>query len=263
MADSPIDIETGEIIEGAEVKGGVPALPDAPIYAGLSTRPLSKEETEELMAEIPTDQLDILPTGEVYAAQIVYRRKLNKAFGAMGWGLRPISPLMLKDNVMYREYALYCHGQCVSQAVGEADYQPDNARMSYATAAEAVKSNALMRCCKDLGIAAQCWDRRFTEKFKAEHCEQYTNEKGKRVWRLRKVTKERTDADAVTREELRELAARARAVLGKDRGDKWLITNYDSRTLTFGQFKEALAKLRDEYDHRQADEKEYVVGEEG
>jgi len=38
------------------------------------------------------------------------------------------------------------------------------------TAAEACKSNALMRCCKDLGIASELWDPRFIREFKATYC---------------------------------------------------------------------------------------------
>ena len=38
------------------------------------------------------------------------------------------------------------------------------------TATEAAKSNALMRCCKDLGIASELWDPRFIRDFKAKYC---------------------------------------------------------------------------------------------
>lgn len=38
------------------------------------------------------------------------------------------------------------------------------------TATEACKSNALMRCSKDLGIASELWDPRFIREFKAKHC---------------------------------------------------------------------------------------------
>jgi hypothetical protein len=34
--------------------------------------------------------------------------------------------------------------------------------MSYATAAESAKSNCLVRCCKDIGIASELWDPSFT-----------------------------------------------------------------------------------------------------
>ena len=38
------------------------------------------------------------------------------------------------------------------------------------TATEACKSNALMRCCKDLGVASELWDPRFIREFKKEYC---------------------------------------------------------------------------------------------
>ena len=38
------------------------------------------------------------------------------------------------------------------------------------TATEACKSNALMRCCKDLGVASELWDPRFIREFKSQHC---------------------------------------------------------------------------------------------
>ena len=43
-------------------------------------------------------------------------------------------------------------------------------RDGIATATEACKSNALMRCCKDLGVASELWDPRFIREFKAEYC---------------------------------------------------------------------------------------------
>lgn len=36
-------------------------------------------------------------------------------------------------------------------------------------ATEGCKSNALMRCCKDLGIAWQLWDPVFIKQFKKDH----------------------------------------------------------------------------------------------
>jgi hypothetical protein len=38
------------------------------------------------------------------------------------------------------------------------------------TATEACKSNALMRCCKDLGVASELWDPRFIREFKKQYC---------------------------------------------------------------------------------------------
>ena len=72
----------------------------------------------------------------------------------------------------------------VSIARGEQDYfSPDG----IPTAAEGCKSNALMRCCKDLGVASELWDPRFVRKFKAEHArevwaEHIVSKKKIKVW---------------------------------------------------------------------------------
>jgi Mitochondrial genome maintenance MGM101 len=71
----------------------------------------------------------------------------------------------------------------VAIARGEQDYFDP---AGIATATEACKSNALMRCCKDLGIASELWcvarlpqslylisgcrDPRFIREFKTTHC---------------------------------------------------------------------------------------------
>lgn len=56
------------------------------------------------------------------------------------------------------------------------------------TATEGVKSNALMRCCKDIGIASELWDPVFIRRWKAENsCEVWATDiktkQRKRVWR--------------------------------------------------------------------------------
>ena len=54
----------------------------------------------------------------------------------------------------------------VSIARGEQQYfDPEG----IPTATEGCKSNALMRCCKDLGIASELWDPVFLRKFMAQH----------------------------------------------------------------------------------------------
>lgn len=54
----------------------------------------------------------------------------------------------------------------ISIARGEQQYfDPDG----IPTATEGCKSNALMRCCKDLGIASELWDPRFIKRFMAEY----------------------------------------------------------------------------------------------
>jgi hypothetical protein len=78
----------------------------------------------------------------------------------------------------------------VSQARGECQFFGDE---TIPKASEGCKSNALMRCCKDLGIASELWDPRFIRKFKKEKCkevwvEHATTKKKRQIW-------QRKDAD--------------------------------------------------------------------
>ncbi|KAJ9102278.1 hypothetical protein QFC19_004826 [Naganishia cerealis] len=72
-----------------------------------------------------------------------------------------------------------------SVARGEQEYfSPDGVP----TAIEASKSNALMRCCKDLGIASELWDPTFIKEFKKKYCvdvmvEHVTSKKKRKLWR--------------------------------------------------------------------------------
>ena len=90
-----------------------------------------------------------------------------KAFGVGGWGLVPRGPHSINNKSISREYALFCHGRFVSQSRGEQDYFGlDN----FPTASEGCKSNALMRNCKDLGVASELWDPVFIREFKKTYC---------------------------------------------------------------------------------------------
>lgn len=60
-------------------------------------------------------------------------------------------------QLITREYALYCLGRYVAQATGEHSFYT-RGNLGYGKACESAKSNALMRCCKDLGIASELWD---------------------------------------------------------------------------------------------------------
>ena len=72
----------------------------------------------------------------------------------------------------------------VSQAQGENTYFSTDA---IPAAVEGCKSNALMRCCKDLGIASQLWDPQFIRWFKKTHMESVwvehvVNKKRRTMW---------------------------------------------------------------------------------
>lgn len=166
-----------------------PAPPEGAIYHGIATHTLTSRQSAALTDPAEDTQLEVLPTGEVYMSQGHYRRRLNVAFGPGAWALRPLGPPVIVGITVMREYALYAGGRFLSQSMGEADYQENNPRMSYASALEACKSNALTRCCKDLGIASECWDWRFTARFLREHCVQVWRKDRERYprpqWRLK------------------------------------------------------------------------------
>ena len=80
---------------------------------------------------------------------------------------------------------MYANGQFIAYAVGGAEYRETNQRMNWSDVLETVKSNALMRLCKDLGIASECWNKRFSESFKVSHCfKVFRQGANKPQWRL-------------------------------------------------------------------------------
>ncbi|KAJ9637118.1 mitochondrial genome maintenance protein MGM101 [Exophiala oligosperma] len=156
-------------------------------FHGLSAEPFSKEAADVLMAPLSPDDVEIKPDGIIYLPEIKYRRILNRAFGPGGWGLAPRGDTIVTDKAVTREYALLAHGRLVSIARGEQDYFNKD---GIPTASEGCKSNAMMRCCKDLGVASELWDPRFIRKWKAEYArdvfvEHQGTKKRTKIW-LRK-----------------------------------------------------------------------------
>jgi len=156
-------------------------------FHGLSSEPFPKEAADVLLAPIPLDDVEVKPDGIIYLPEIKYRRILNKAFGPGGWGLAPRGETIVTGKSVTREYALVAHGRLVSVARGEQDYfSPEG----IPTATEGCKSNALMRCCKDLGVASELWDPRYIRTFMKEKAKQVwvehvPSKKKKQIW-LRK-----------------------------------------------------------------------------
>jgi hypothetical protein len=179
LAERPASAPADLVTTAQEAQAPTIAPIERDPYAGIASARVTKEQEAILLRESKVDELDILPTGEVYMSQVEYRRRLNAAFGPGGWALRPLGKPTVMGNTLMQEWALYAEGRFIGSAWGEHDYHKNNDRSSYATAAEALKSNALMRCCKDIGIAAECWDRRFTARFKADHCVKVWRNKAK------------------------------------------------------------------------------------
>lgn len=144
---------------------------------------LTEEQRKLLDEPIPLEDLDIRPTGEVFASQVQYRRRLNQVFGAGSWVLKEESSPRVSDNKIMQKWSLWAQGVFISVAWGDHEYFPNNRRTTWTDAWESAKSNALVRTCKDLGIASECWSRRFTSWFKKEHCIEVRTQDG-RGWRL-------------------------------------------------------------------------------
>ncbi|KFY55147.1 hypothetical protein V496_07096 [Pseudogymnoascus sp. VKM F-4515 (FW-2607)] len=182
---SPInDITSGLADEPLILDEGSRQVDWAKSFHGLSAQPFSKEAADVLLGAIPTDDVEVKPDGIVYLPEIKYRRILNRAFGPGGWGLAPRGETIVTPKSITREYALVAHGRLVSVARGEQAYfSPEG----IPTATEGCKSNALMRCCKDLGVASELWDPRFIRRFMKEHAKQLWVEhiptkKKKQLW---------------------------------------------------------------------------------
>lgn len=145
-------------------------------YDGIGIRPFPREVAQVLSEPIAKDDVEIKPDGLLYLPEIKYRRILNRAFGPGGWGLVPQGEAEISQGILSRDWTLIClgryvlffiHTRFVATARGEQEFFRPN---GVPTATEGAKSNALMRCCKDLGIASELWDPRFIRKFKAAHC---------------------------------------------------------------------------------------------
>ncbi|KAK2602013.1 hypothetical protein QQS21_004439 [Conoideocrella luteorostrata] len=138
-------------------------------FHGISSKPVTEEQFKVLMAPLPVTDIEVKPDGVIYLPEIKYRRRLNEAFGPMGWGMIPKGEPVVGNAIVTREYALIVDGRFVSQAQGENSFfSPDQLPSSV----EGCKSNALMRCCKDLGIASELWDPHYVKWFKRTHMEE-------------------------------------------------------------------------------------------
>ncbi|KAJ5814225.1 Mitochondrial genome maintenance [Penicillium pulvis] len=174
LSDKPLDV-----ISAAEEK-----IDWTRSFHGLSAEPFPEKAAKILLAEIDPKEIEIKPDGIVYLPEIKYRRVLNQAFGPGAWGLVPRSESIVTPKTVTREYALVCHGRLVSVARGEQDYfSPDG----IPTATEGCRSNALVRCCKDLGIASELWDPRWIRKYKAQYTrevfvEHVISKKKSKIW---------------------------------------------------------------------------------
>ncbi|KAG5944120.1 hypothetical protein E4U53_006931 [Claviceps sorghi] len=156
-------------VADADAPPVIPVTDWSTSFHGIATKPVTEAQFKVLMAPVDIKDIEVKPDGVIYLPEIKYRRKLNETFGPMGWGMIPKGEAVVGNTIVTREYALIVDGRFVSQAQGENGYfSPEQ----LPSAVEGCKSNALMRCCKDLGIGSELWDPHFVRWFRKAHMEE-------------------------------------------------------------------------------------------
>jgi len=154
------------------------------LITGVGQIEITDEQQEILFAPVDENKIETRPDGLIYLPWVFYTERLNKAF-PMQWAIIPKGEAryLADEKLMMREYLLIIKGSLMASAVGEQNYYENNEKMSYTDAIEGTKSNALMRCCKAIGISNELWQPEFITKWKKEHTDKiWDDNKGKYLW---------------------------------------------------------------------------------
>lgn len=156
--------------------------------SGLSVTP---DEQTRLLADFDESEIEIRPDGLIYLPQSFFRSRLNQVFGVGQWALVQ-HRTHRDDNYLYFDGSLYVRGCFVARAMGEGQMHNENKMQSWAGVYESAKSDCIVRCCKDLSIAAKLWQPAFARQWTDTHAVKVWQEyekpdkfgkKGKFVWR--------------------------------------------------------------------------------
>ena len=129
----------------------------------LDTTP---EQREILFAAVDPDLVEIREDGIVYLPAVEFKHVLCETFGTQ-WAVIPESPKPVEvDGVIIWGFHLFVQGQPIAFAWGDQQYKKGDWFMSYGDAMEGAKSSAIMRLCKQVGIAQDLWRPAFIRKWK-------------------------------------------------------------------------------------------------
>jgi hypothetical protein len=143
------------------------------MYHGASMLILEKSDMSALSEPFNDDEYEIRPDGFIYVPQALYRVRLNKVIGIGQWGLTLFrDKYELVKGELYKIFydgGLLIRGKFVSRSTGEGTHNKKNPNSSWGMAMESAKSDCMVRCCKDLGIALEIYQPSFVRKWQKEH----------------------------------------------------------------------------------------------
>lgn len=147
-------------------------------YQRASTLELTAEESALLIGDFPDEAFQPGAGGKknlIYIEHAYLRDRLNQVFGPGKWAIVPRKrwpePFeyvndngeMVEGTRVYVEAMLLARGCFVAEAIGDMVYYPKNLSQNYGDAVEGAKSEALRRCCKELGVGLQAWKKGWAE----------------------------------------------------------------------------------------------------
>ena len=156
-------------------------------YEQASMLELTKSEQDALQVVVNEEEVEVRYDGIIYLPQVFVRNVLNKVIGIGQWALIENSRIKEGDS-LFLDGSLYIRGKFVARGMGESDYIPSNPLSSWASAYESAKSDCLVRCCKDLGIAKEMWMPQYQRNFLKKNCIQVyrRDAKSNRNWQWRR-----------------------------------------------------------------------------
>ena len=225
-------------------------------FAG--TIDITDDQKKILFAPVQDEDVEIRPDGLIYLPWMEYVSRLRDAFG-ISWAIIPKDMPKFQGNHIYWPFYLMIQGKLAGFAVGEQEYQPSNARMTYGDAVEGAKSNALMRLCKGIGISLELWKPSFIRTWKGKYAESYQDDKERTKWRKKNGEQEKggSEPDLDWAGYLKKVT-QAKEFLGEDAYYQILLlfkVNHANEIKTLKGIKEVYERMVQEF-HKIEKEKE-------
>ena len=159
-----------------------------PAYKAAGTVRVTLEQEAILMEEIDPLKVQIHPvTGAIYMGWVEYVKRLNRAFGPMGWAPQRLGkPNVTEDDrgksLVEIQVALIAEGRLVRDATGEC--RKGNDSMTFVSCLEGAIQNAIKKCCKAIGMFTELWDKDWCDQWVRQYAISY-KEGNYTYWRKR------------------------------------------------------------------------------